>query len=36
VQTQRFVFSVDYNHDLNPAMFEPASGYNTNKPSGKH
>ncbi|MGA7906165.1 MAG: hypothetical protein WCA16_02070 [Candidatus Sulfotelmatobacter sp.] len=36
MQTQRFVFSASYNQDLDPAMFNPDSGYNPNKPSGKH
>jgi hypothetical protein len=36
MQTQRFVFSASYNQDLNPAMFDPNSGYNPNKTSGKH
>jgi hypothetical protein len=36
MQTQRFVFSTSYNQELNPAMFDPNSGYNPNKPSGKH
>jgi len=36
MQSQRFVFSASYNQDLNPTMFDPNSGYNPNKPSGKH
>jgi hypothetical protein len=36
MQTQRFVFTTSYNQNLNPAMFDPDSGYNPNKPSGKH
>jgi len=36
MQTQRFVFTMSYNGELNPAMFDPNSGYNPNKPSGKH
>lgn len=36
MQSQRFLFSVSYNHDLDPAMFDPNSRYNPNKPSGKH
>ena len=33
---QRFVNTVSYNQRLDPAMFDPNSGYNPNKPSGKH
>jgi hypothetical protein len=33
---QRFVNTVSYNQGLDPAMFDPNSGYNPNKPSGKH
>jgi hypothetical protein len=33
---QRFLNSVSYNEALDPAMFNPNSGYNPNKPSGKH
>jgi len=36
MQAQRFVFTTNYNQELNPAMFDPNSGYNPNKPSGKH
>jgi hypothetical protein len=36
MQNQRFVFTTSYNEKLNPAMFDPNSGYNPNKPSGKH
>lgn len=36
MQTQRFVNSVHYNQGLNQAMFDPDSGYDPNKPSGKH
>lgn len=36
MQTQRFVFTTSYNEALNPAMFDPNSGYNPNKPPGKH
>jgi hypothetical protein len=36
MQTQRFTFSVSYNQPLDQAMFDPNSGYNPNKPSGKH
>jgi hypothetical protein len=32
----RFMNSVAYNQNLDPAMFDPNSGYNPNKPSGKH
>ena len=35
MQTQRFVNGAHYNQDLNPAMFDPNSGYNPNKPAGK-
>src|SRR6266851_3820776 len=34
--SQRFVNAVSYNQGLDPAMFDPNSGYNPNKPSGKH
>jgi len=33
---QRFVNTVSYNQGLDPAMFDPNSGYNPNRPSGKH
>ena len=33
---QRFVNTVSYNQRLDPAMFDPNSGYNPNRPSGKH
>ena len=36
MQTQRFTNAVHYNQGLNPAMFDPNSGYNPNKPAGKH
>jgi hypothetical protein len=36
MQTERFVTSATYSQDLNPAMFDPNSGYNPNKTSGKH
>jgi len=36
MQTQRFGNAVHYNQGLNPAMFDPNSGYNPNKPAGKH
>lgn len=36
MQNERFVNSVSYNQDLNPAMFDPNSNYNPNKPPGKH
>lgn len=36
MQTERFVTSAGYNQNLNPAMFDPNSGYNPNKVSGKH
>jgi hypothetical protein len=36
MQTERFLNSVSYNQELNPAMFDANSGYNPNKPSGKH
>ncbi|MGB2607152.1 MAG: hypothetical protein WBC78_26340 [Candidatus Sulfotelmatobacter sp.] len=36
MQTQRFTNAVHYNQGLNPAMFDPNSGYNPNKPGGKH
>ena len=34
--TQRFMNSITYNQGLNPAMFDPHSGYNPNKLAGKH
>jgi hypothetical protein len=34
--SQRFLNAVTYNQGLDPAMFNPNSGYNPNKPSGKH
>jgi hypothetical protein len=34
--SQRFLNSASYNEALDPAMFNPNSGYNPNKPSGKH
>jgi hypothetical protein len=33
---ERFLNSVDYNYPLDQRMFDPNSGYNPNKPSGKH
>jgi hypothetical protein len=36
MQTQRFINGVHYNQGLNQAMFDPNSGYNPNKPAGKH
>jgi hypothetical protein len=33
---QRFFFSVTINQGLDQAMFDPRSGYNPNKPAGKH
>ncbi len=36
MQNQRFVNSVQFNQGLNPAMFDPNSGYNPNKEVGKH
>src|SRR6266849_4498079 len=33
--SQRFLNAVSYNQGLDPAMFDPNSGYNPNKPSGK-
>ncbi len=33
---QRFINSVSYNQTLDPAMFDPDSGYNPNKPAKKH
>jgi hypothetical protein len=33
---QRFLHSVSYNETLDPAMFDPNSGYNPNKAAGKH
>jgi hypothetical protein len=35
MQNERFVNSVSYNENLNPAMFDPNSNYNPNKPPGK-
>lgn len=34
--SQRFFNSVTVNHGLDQAMFDPNSGYNPNKPAGKH
>jgi hypothetical protein len=34
--SQRFLNSVAYNQGLNPAMFDPNSGYNPNKSASKH
>jgi hypothetical protein len=36
MQTERFMTSTTYNQGLNPAMFDPNSGYNPLKSSGKH
>jgi hypothetical protein len=36
MQTQRFVNSAQYNQTLDETMFDPNSGYNPNKPAGKH
>jgi len=33
---QRFLNSASYNQGLDAAMFDPNSGYNPNKPTGKH
>jgi hypothetical protein len=35
MQLERFVTSASYNHGLNPAMFDPNSGYNPMKAAGK-
>jgi hypothetical protein len=36
MQTERFINSINFNQSLNPAMFDPNSGYNPNKQPGKH
>jgi hypothetical protein len=36
MQTQRFVNSVHFNQELDPAMFDANSGYDPNKPAKKH
>jgi hypothetical protein len=36
MQSQRFLNGAHYNQGLNPAMFDPNSGYNPNKAAGKH
>ncbi|MFZ0762083.1 MAG: hypothetical protein WAM69_19205 [Candidatus Sulfotelmatobacter sp.] len=36
MQTERFVNSVQYNQELDPAMFDPNSGYAPSKTEGKH
>ena len=36
IGNQRFLNSAAYNQGLDPAMFDPTSGYNPNKPAGKH
>jgi hypothetical protein len=36
MQTERFVNSIQFNQELNPAMFDPNSGYDPNKAAGKH
>jgi len=35
MQSQRFINSVQFNQGLDPAMFNPDSGYNPNKPAKK-
>jgi hypothetical protein len=36
MQSQRFINSVQFNQGLDPAMFDPNSGYDPNKPVKKH
>lgn len=36
MQTERFVNAVHFNGQLDPAMFDPNSNYNPNKPQKKH
>jgi hypothetical protein len=36
MQSQRFINSVQFNQGLNPAMFDPNSGYDPNKAAKKH
>ena len=36
MQSQRFINSVQFNQGLNPAMFDPNSSYDPNKPVKKH
>jgi hypothetical protein len=36
MQSERFVNGAHYNQQLDPAMFDPNSGYNPNKPAKKH
>ena len=36
MQTERFMTSITYTQELNPAMFDPNSGYNPNKTPSKH
>jgi hypothetical protein len=36
MQTQRFVNSVHFNQEFDPAMFDANSGYDPNKPAKKH
>jgi hypothetical protein len=36
MQSQRFINSIQYNQGLNPAMFDPGSGYNPTKAVKKH
>jgi hypothetical protein len=36
MQTERFVNSIQFNQELNPAMFDPNSGYDPNKAASKH
>ncbi len=35
MQSQRFINSVQFNQGLDPAMFDPNSGYNPIKPAKK-
>ncbi len=36
MQSQRFINSVQFNQGLDPAMFDPNSGYNPISPPKKH
>jgi hypothetical protein len=36
MQSQRFINSVQFNQEFDPAMFDPNSGYDPNKPAKKH
>lgn len=36
MQSQRFINSIQFNQGLDPAMFDPNSGYDPNKPVKKH